>query len=141
MQPEYLMNHPFGFFRELLKQPVWVTIWVGMLMAVNLSSLAFWSDPTAKIIMAVFLLSSMLMMGLYVALGFQRILGLGHVLWIPLLGYLLVRLQSSTGPFAGYLLVLSVCLGISLLFDIRDVWLYARSDNRDAGSPSDGSHQ
>lgn len=135
------MNHPFGFFRELLKQPVWGTIWVGMLMAVNLSSLAFWSDPSAKIIMAVFLLSSMLMMGLYVAFGFQRILGLGHVLWIPLLGYLLVRLQSSTGPFAGYLLVLSVCLGISLLFDIRDVWLYARSDNRDAGSPSDGSHQ
>ncbi len=121
------MHNPLRFFRELLNQPAWVTVWVGVLMFVNLAGVAFWSESLAKIIVAVFLLSSMLMMGLYSAFGFQRILGLGHVLWVPLLGYLLVHLRQASGAFAGYLLVLSVCIGISLLFDIRDVWLYARS--------------
>ncbi len=121
------MHNPLRFSSDLLKQSTWVAAWVFALMVVNLAGAAFWSEPLAKIIVAVFLLSAMLMMGLYAAFGFQRILGLGHVLWIPLLGYLMIHLQRATGAFAGYLLVLSVCIGISLLFDIRDVWLYALS--------------
>jgi hypothetical protein len=57
-------------------------------MLVNVASLLYWSEPLAKIIFVTFMLSAMLMMGLYSKFGFEKILGLGHVLWVPLLAYL-----------------------------------------------------
>jgi hypothetical protein len=120
-------RNPLGFFSELLSQPTWVAVWVFILMAVNLAGLVFWSEPLAKLIVVVFMLSAMLMMGLYAAFGFKRILGLGHVFWIPLLGYLLVYLREAEGVFANYLLLLSLLIGVSLIFDVRDVWSYVSS--------------
>jgi hypothetical protein len=121
------LRNPLRFFSELLDQPAWVAGWVFVLMVINMAGLAFWSEPLAKLILVVFMLSAMLMMGLYRVFGFERILGLGHVFWIPLLGYLIVQLQHIEGLFAGYLVVLSLAIGISLLFDIRDVWSYLSS--------------
>lgn len=118
------LRNPLRFFSELLDQPAWVAGWVFVLMVINMASLAFWSEPLAKLILVVFMLSAMLMMGLYAVFGFERILGVGHVFWIPLLGYLIVQLQRIEGLFAGYLLMLSLAIGVSLLFDIRDVWIY-----------------
>lgn len=127
METRYSLRHPLMFFRDLLRQPKGVALWVFALMVVNLAGLAFWSEPLARAIVAIFLLSAMLMMGLYSVFGFERILGLGHVFWIPLLGYLIVQLQQAEGLFAGYLVVLSLVIGVSLLFDIRDVWIYLSS--------------
>jgi len=121
------LRNPLRFFTELLEQPAWVAGWVFALMVINMASLAFWSEPLAKLILVAFMLSAMLMMGLYAVFGFERILGVGHVFWIPLLGYLIVHLQQIEGLFAGYLIVLSLAIGISLLFDIRDVWIYLSS--------------
>lgn len=121
------LRNPLRFFNELLDQPAWVAGWVFALMVINMVSLAFWSEPLAKLILVVFMLSAMLMMGLYAVFGFERILGLGHIFWIPLLGYLIVQLQQIEGLFADYLLVLSLAIGVSLLFDIRDVWIYLSS--------------
>ncbi len=124
---QHQLRNPLRFFSELLEQPAWVAGWVFVLMVINMAGLAFWSEPLARAIVAIFLLSAMLMMGLYSVFGFERILGLGHVFWIPLLGYLIVQLQQAEGLFAGYLVVLSLVIGVSLLFDIRDVWIYLSS--------------
>ncbi|MGE0645310.1 MAG: hypothetical protein AB7P24_16745 [Nitrospira sp.] len=118
------LRNPLRFFSELLDQPAWVAGWVFALMVINMASLAFWSEPLAKLVLAAFMLSAMVMMGLYAVFGFERILGLGHVFWIPLLWYLIIQLPQAEGLFAGYLLVLSLAIGVSLLFDIRDVWIY-----------------
>lgn len=125
--PRAQLRNPLWFFSELLDQPAWVAGWVFALMVINMASLAFWNEPLAKLILVVFMLSAMLMMGLYTVFGFERILGLGHVFWIPLLGYLLVQIPQTEGLFAGYLIVLSLAIGVSLLFDIRDVWIYLSS--------------
>ncbi len=122
-RPDQLRN-PLRFFSELLDQPAWVAGWVFALMVINMASLAFWNEPLAKVVLAAFMLSAMVMMGLYAVFGFERILGLGHVFWIPLLWYLIIQLPQAEGLFAGYLLVLSLAIGVSLLFDIRDVWIY-----------------
>jgi hypothetical protein len=81
------MRNPFRFFLELMRQPVWIPLWVFFLMLVNMASVAFWSEPLAKVIFITFMVSAALMMGLYARFGFSKILGLGHVLWIPLLIY------------------------------------------------------
>lgn len=118
------MRNPFLFFSDLLKQPAWISIWVLALMVVNMASILYWSEPLARIIFVAFMMSAMLMMGLYSRFGFQKILGLGHVLWIPLLPYILSQLQGVTEGFQTYLVVLSASIAISLVFDIADVWKY-----------------
>ena len=123
------MRNPFRFFSELFLQPLWVTVWVFWLMLVNVASLLYWSEPLAKIIFVTFMLSAMLMMGLYSKFGFEKILGLGHVLWIPLLAYLLIELPTVSHDIINYLIILLLSITVSLTFDIVDVWSYFSNRN------------
>jgi hypothetical protein len=118
------MRNPFRFFVELMQQPVGIPIWVFYLMGINMASLGFWNEPLAKLIFITFMISSMLMMGLYSRFGFEKILGLGHIFWVPLLIYVLPRLPAFERSFNIYLIVLSFSLTISLVLDITDVWKY-----------------
>jgi hypothetical protein len=112
------------FFRDLFRGPPWVTVWVFVLMLVNVASVAFWNEPLARTILLAFMLSAMMMMALYSWFGFVKILGLGHVLWIPLLILVLARIPEARDGFRTYLIVLCVFNAISLAFDMRDIWRY-----------------
>jgi hypothetical protein len=118
------MRNPFRFFVELMQQPVWITVWVFYLMVINLASVGFWHEPLAKLIFVTFMISAVLMMGLYSRFGFEKILGLGQIFWVPLLIYIIVRLPGIDALFRSYLIVLSISIAISLVFDIADVWKY-----------------
>ena len=118
------MRNPFRFFSELLKQPRWVPVWVAVLASGNIVSLCFWSESLAKVIFLTFMASAMAMMALYSYFGFEKILGIGHVLWLFLLPGILLQLVHVDGSFFGYLVTLSVLLAISLGFDVIDVWKY-----------------
>ena len=118
------MRNPFRFFIELMQQPIWIPIWVFYLMFINLASVGFWHEPLAKLVFISFMISAMLMMGLYSCFGFEKILGLGHILWVPLLVYILMQLPSIVASFRSYLVILSISIAISLVFDIADVWKY-----------------
>jgi hypothetical protein len=107
-----------------MRQPVWIPIWVFYLMVINSVSVAFWHEPLARLIFITFVASAMLMMGLYSRFGFEKILGLGHIVWVPLLGYVLWQLSAVEAAFRSYLVVLSVSIAMSLAFDVVDVWKY-----------------
>jgi len=121
------MRNPSRFFVELIQQRVWIPVWALILMTVNVASAGFWSEPLAKVILATFMLSAMLMMGLYSRFGFEKILGLGHIIWFPLLVYVLMGIPAARGTFKGYLIVWSVFTVISLALDVVDVWKYFTS--------------
>ncbi len=124
------LRNPLEFFVELVRQPVWIPIWVLFLMIVHIASVGFWHEPVARLIFANFLMSAMLMMGLYSRFGFEKILGLGHISWIPVLVYLLTQIPTAEPAFKRYLLVLSVSIAISLVFDTIDVWKYFTQRDR-----------
>lgn len=117
------MRNPFGFFIELMQQPVWVFY----LMTISILSIGFWSEPLAKAIFMTFMLSAILMMGLYSWFGFEIILGVGHVLWLPLLVYVFIGISTASGVFKVYLMILSVSIVVSLGFDIVGSWKYFSS--------------
>jgi hypothetical protein len=121
------MRNPFRFFNELMQQPVWIPVWVLFLMIVNVASVEFWNEPLAKVIFVTFMLSAMLMMGLYSRFGFEKILGMGHIPWIPLLVYVLMEIPTARDTFKSYLIILSISIVVSLVFDIVDVWKYFTS--------------
>ncbi len=60
--------------------------------------------------------------------GFTRILGLGHILWIPLVGFLATRLGANPADdfFGIWLRSLIAVNTISLVIDAIDVIRYAR---------------
>jgi len=127
------MRNPFRFFVELVQQPVWIPIWVFYLMVINMVSVGFWHEPSAKLIFITFMISAMLMMGLYSRFGFEKILGLGHIVWVPLLVHVLMQLSAVEASFKSYLVVLSVSIALSLAFDIADVWKYFTNRNDRSG--------
>lgn len=120
----HLKNNPLHFFTDLFKRPMYEAIWVFYMMVINLYAIRFWDEPLAKIIVVVFLISSMLMMGLYAKFGFTKILGLGHILWIPLVIYIAFSMSGAGGAFLSYLTVLLITISISLAIDIYDVMSY-----------------
>ena len=122
-----LMRNPFRFFVELIQQPVWIPVWSLILIIVNVASVGFWNESLAKVIFAVFMLSAMLLMGLYSRFGFEKILGMGHILWLPLLIYVLMEIPAASDTFKAYLIVWSILTIISLVFDVVDVWKYFTS--------------
>jgi len=120
------MKNPLHFFTDLLKRPAYEIIWVFYMMMINLVAIYFWNELIAKVIVIVFIISSMLMMGLYSTFGFTKILGLGHILWLPLAVYIAVSLPGAEGLFFNYLIILLLTISISLVIDIYDVWSYFR---------------
>lgn len=118
------MRNPILFFIDLAKQPLWVSVWVLVLALVNVASLLFWPAVLAKVIFVTFMLSALAMMALYSYFGFEKILGIGHIFWVILLPYILLQVAHTDGVFFLYLVVLSVFLTVSLVFDAIDVWNY-----------------
>jgi len=112
-----MMRNPFTFFVELVRQSAWIPIWVFTLMLVNMASVAFWEEPLARLILATFMLSALLMMGLYSWFGYEKILSVGHAPWVPLIVYVLVAIPAASGGFRSYLVIWSVFTAISLVLD------------------------
>lgn len=121
------MRNPFKFFLELIQQPLWIPVWVLFLVVINVVSVAFWTEPLAKGVFVTFMFSAMLILALYSRFGFEKIMGMGHVPWIPLLFYVLMKIPTAQDPFRRYLIILSISIAISLVFDVVDVWKYFTS--------------
>ncbi len=124
------MRNPLDFFKELVRQSAWIPIWVTFLMIVNMGGIAFRDETLARWIVGVFMASAVLMMALYARFGFEKILGIGHFLWIPLLPLVVIAIPSAEGGFRVYLTIWAAATTISLILDIVDVWSYYRSANR-----------
>ena len=90
-----------ALFEGLLAQPLWLQIWVLWLVVVNSASLAFLGHKAGRIVLGAWLVNIVLMTGLAELNGYNRLLGLSHVLaWTPLLVYLWRR-HLLQGELAG----------------------------------------
>jgi hypothetical protein len=108
-------------------------LWLIALAAVNMTSLYFINTTEARVVFGVFMISMMIMTGIYYRLGFVRILGLGHVLWIPMAIWLWTRLdqtQPLNSTFKYWMLIVIVMNTISLVMDAVDVVRYIKGDRK-----------
>ncbi len=81
------------FNKGLMKSPIHVRLWLMLLVALNLvAPLFFLERLEAQMVLGAFLASIMLMTVLTGLTGFARLLGVGHILWVPLLYFLWIRL-------------------------------------------------
>jgi len=125
------MKIMINFFKALLQMPKPWVAWVMLLMTVNMVvPILFIERLEAQVVLATMMASAALMMFLFAQKGFVRLLGLGHVLWIPLILWLSARVDfasASTG-FEQWLLAVIALNGLSLIIDVADVIRYAKGE-------------
>jgi hypothetical protein len=97
---------------------------------INLSSIFFLPRTEAWVVLGTGLLAATIMTVLHAKLGYVRLLGIGHFVWIPMLIWLGFRLDNILEGtlFRGWILTLMAMNTVSLLLDIIDLIRYLRGD-------------
>ena len=122
------------FNKGVLRMSWPVKIWLLVLVAANaVAPLFFLQRLEAQAVFAAMMIGAMLMSLLTARFGFTRILGLGHILWIPLLGWLAFRLGQIPADDAFGLWVRGVMFvnAVSLVIDTADVVRFATGDRQE----------
>ncbi len=119
------------FNKGVMKMPIQWQLWLLLLVCVNLIIPLFFIDRLeARLVVGAFLGSVLLMTILTAVSGFTRLLGLGHILWLPLLYFLWTRLDQIPGDdlFGLWVRVLMMLNAVSLVIDAADVIRYVAGD-------------
>ncbi len=122
------------FNKGVLRMSWPVKVWLLLLIAANsVVSLFFLQRVEAQAVFAAMMIGGTLMSLLTARFGFTRILGLGHILWIPLLGWLAFRLGQIPADDAFGMWVRGVMLlnTVSLVIDTADVVRFATGDRKE----------
>ncbi len=122
------------FNRGVLKMPLPWRLWLMLLVTANLVvPLFFLGHLEAEVVLGAMVGSMILMTVLTAVSGFTRLLGLGHILWIPLLLFLWTRLdQIPADDFFGvWVRVLMALNAMSLALDAADVFRYISGDRQE----------
>lgn len=97
---------------------------------INLSSVFFLPRTEALVVLVTGLLAATIMTVLHAKLGYVRLLGVGHFVWIPMLIWLGFRLNNipESSLFYGWILTLITMDTVSLLIDLVDLLRYLFGD-------------
>ncbi len=124
--------HAFKRFNQgLLAMPLHLQAWVLLLISVNIVTPFFFLEHVeAQAILAAGALGMVLMTALTARFGFSRIIGVGHIAWVPLLGFLWSQLPDipATDAFGIWLRAVIVLNATSLVLDAVDAVRFARGD-------------
>ena len=122
-----------GFTKGLMSMPMPWPVWLGLLLAVNVAGpIYFFEALEAKVVLAAFLASVALMTAIFATKGFVRLLGIGHIFWVPMVPWLWIRLdQVGPGDPIGYWMIAVVIAdGISVIIDAIDVLRYLKGERQ-----------
>ncbi|MFN8544495.1 MAG: hypothetical protein U0807_09830 [Candidatus Binatia bacterium] len=112
---------------HILRYPLWLQAWIAWLGLVNLAAILFLRQVQARWALAAFGGAAIFMSVLLTLNGFNRLLGLAHVVfWTPLVIYL-VRQRPRLEPgsaFSTWVTVLLATNSLSLVIDYVDVIRY-----------------
>jgi hypothetical protein len=124
------MKALFDFLKNMFKMPIAWWPWMAGLPLINLSSIFFLPRTEAWVVLGTGLLAATIMTALHAKLGYVRLLGIGHFVWIPMLIWLGFRLDNILEGtlFQDWILTLMAMNALSILLDIIDLIRYLRGD-------------
>lgn len=125
------MNAFIKFNKGVMRGPIHVRLWLMLLIFFNLLVPLFYIHRVeAQVVLGALLASATLMTVLTGLSGFTRLLGLGHIFWLPLLYFLWNRLgQIPTDDLFGVWIRIVIAVNaISLVIDGIDVFRYIAGD-------------
>ncbi len=125
------MKAMIGFLRTMLTLPKPWVAWVMLLVAANMIvPFFFLGTPEGKVVLAAMLFGAVVQTAIFSAKGFVRLLGIGHIAWIPMVFWLWTRLEVAPAGslFRYWILATIVLASLSLLIDATDVIRYVRGE-------------
>ena len=131
---EITMNAFIKFNKGLMKMPMHWRLWLMLLATANLIVPIFYINRIEAQLVIAAIMASMLLFTILTGLtGFTRLLGLGHIFWIPQLYFLWTRLgEIPAGDFFGiWIRALMVLNALSLVIDAIDVARYIAGDREE----------
>ncbi len=105
-------------------------LWCVWLVGVNAACLLFITHIEAQAVLAVTGIAVVAQTLIYGRIGFTRILGAVHILWVPMFAWMATRLDSIAAEtaLAQWLLVLLVTNLISMAVDLTDTIRFLRGE-------------
>ncbi len=125
------MKANLDFLRTMLTLPKPWVAWVMLLMMANtILPLFYLGTPEGKVVLGAFVFGAIFQTAIFSAKGFVRLLGIGHIAWVPMVYWLWTRLDLAPAGslFRYWLLTTIVLVSLSLLFDAIDVIRYLRGE-------------
>jgi hypothetical protein len=114
--------------------PPW-RAWVGTLLAANLvAPLFFLETIEARLVLAALFAGAAIQMFIFKRKGWVRLLGLGHIPWLALVPWLVMRLDWAAldTPFSQWMAAVIALNAASLVIDIVDVIRYFAAERTSA---------
>lgn len=119
------------FMKTMMMMPILWQVWLGVLVTANLVVPFFFMNTLeAPVILLTAIVGLMIMLAIFSEKGFVRLLGIGHIGWIPLVAWLWTRLdQVPADSLFGYWLIAVIVLdSLSVIIDIIDVLRYVNGE-------------
>jgi hypothetical protein len=119
------------FFRGVNAMPLGWRAWLGLLVALNFAvPLAFIARPEAQATLAAMAASMVFMLWLIRLRGYTRLIGLGHIFWVPLIVLLWTRFDEAPAldVFGLWMRAVVAVNVLSLVIDAVDVTRYVRGE-------------
>lgn len=104
--------------------------WNVWLVAVNATCIVFIDRLEAQVVLATTALAVSIMALAYQRIGFTRILGTAHLLWVPMFAWMATRLETiqNDPPLSTWLAVLLATNTVSLIIDVTDAVRFLRGE-------------
>jgi hypothetical protein len=113
-----------------LRFPPVPRLWCVWLVGVNVACLWFITHIEAQVVLAVTAIAVAAQTLIYQRIGFTRILGTTHVLWVPMFAWMATRIDTIIGQpaLANWLVVLFVTNMVSMVVDTIDAVRFLRGE-------------
>ena len=121
--------HMLKLFGVVFLRFRWVPrLWCIWLVGVNLGCLLFITHIEAQVVLAVTVLALVVQTLIYQRIGFTRILGAAHIVWVPMFAWFATRLDTIANDpgLAHWLLLLLITNLISMLVDATEAVRFIR---------------
>lgn len=127
------MKSIMNFTKTMLIMPIHWQVWLGVLVTANIVVPMFFIHTLeAQVVLATAIVGLIIMAGIFSMKGFVRLMGIGHIGWLPLVFWLGMRLEHAPADsLLGYWLMTVIVLdSLSLFIDTTDVLRYVKGERQ-----------
>ncbi len=127
------MKVMMSFIKTMLIMPIQWQIWLGILVTANIIvPIYFIHTLEAQVVMVTAIVGLVIMAVIFSMKGFVRLMGIGHIGWLPLVFWLGTKLEhvSADSTFGYWIIAVIVMDSLSLIIDTMDVFRYIKGERQ-----------
>ena len=125
------MKSMMNFMKTMMIMPIHWQVWLGVLVTVNIVVPFFFIHTLeAQVVSATAIVGLVIMSVIFSQKGFVRLMGIGHIGWLPLVFWLGTKLEHAPvdSAFGYWLMAVIVLDSLSVFIDTIDVHRYVKGE-------------